>query len=68
MSVMTVRYRESLYRTLLFLRRTLSDARHIFQVLVLEPYHARKSGLKALSGGVNITGVPFLLFVLTDEF
>ena len=34
MSVMTtVRYRETLHRTLLFLRWTLSDVRHLFEAL-----------------------------------
>ena len=33
MSVMTVRYGETLHRTLLFLCRTLSDVRRLFQAL-----------------------------------
>ena len=35
MSVMTVRHKETLRRTLLFLRWTLSDVWHLFQALAL---------------------------------
>ena len=35
MSVMTVRYRETLHRTVLFLRRTLSDVLRLFETLLV---------------------------------
>ena len=39
MSVMTVRYRETLHRTLLFLGRTLSDVRRLFEALETQLFH-----------------------------
>ena len=43
MSVMTVTYRETLHRTLLFLRRTMSDVRRLLQALKLEVKFGNKS-------------------------